>query len=274
MRLDGDHKGTKNVKPYFAVLCAFAPLRLCVSAVAVGTFFFSACTDITSGANAIASIQFDSLPSPSVVLGDTLRDESGKVAPLSGRAFAFGASEIAGPPFRYFTLDRGLRVDSVTGRVIGDSVRAIPARVVATVAGLQAVMPIPVVFKPDTLVISSGRDSLAYSLADSTVNISPALSVVLRHTLTRTDSLVRSYLVKFAIVNQADTLAAQLVNDAGGASSRDTTDISGVASRKIRVRPTRLKNAVDSVIVTATVTYRGANVRGSPARLVLKVKPK
>lgn len=243
-------------------------------AVGLISMVLSACTDIPSGANEVASIQFDSLPSPSVVLGDTLRDESGKVASLSARAFAYGAAEIVAAPFRYFALDRGLTVDSATGRVIGDSVRSTPARVVATVAGLQALKPIPVVFKPDTLVISTGRDSLSYSVTDSTLNISPPLSVVLRHTLNRTDSLVQSYLVKFAITNQSDTLAAQLVNDAGGASSRDTTDLSGLASRKIRIRPTRLTSVNDSVVVTATVTYRGAHVRGSPARLVLKVRPK
>lgn len=233
-----------------------------------------ACTDIPSGANAIASIQFDSLPFPSVVLGDTLRDVTGKVATLGARAFAYGAKPVLDAPFRYFALDRGLRVDSISGRVIGDSVRTTPARVLATVAGLQAVLPIPVVFRPDTVAITQGRDSLAYSLADSTLNISPALSVTLRHTLTRSDSLVRSYLVTFAITNQADTLAAQLVNDAGLPSAIDTTDASGVASRKIRIRPTRLKSVNDSVLVTASVMYRGTHVRGSPARLVLKVKPK
>lgn len=234
----------------------------------------AACTDIPSGANAVGSIQFDSLPFPSVVLGDTLRDVTGKIAPLGARAFAYGAKPIPDAPFRYFALERGLTVDSITGRVIGDSIRAIPARVLVTVAGLQAVLPIPVVFRPDTVVISHGRDSLAYSLTDSTLNISPALSVTLRHTLTRADSLVRSYLVIFAITNQADTLAAQLVNDAGLASAMDTTDASGLASRKVRIRPTRLKSVIDSVLVTASVRYRGAHVRGSPARLVLKVKPR
>lgn len=244
--------------------CRALPAIFCLAA---------ACADIPSGATAVASIQFDSLPSPSVVLGDTLRDESGKVAGLTARAFAYGAKPVPGAPFRYFALDRGLRVDSSTGRVIGDSVRANPARVVATVAGLQALLPIPVVFKPDTVVISNGRDSLSYSVIDSTVNLSPALSVTVRHTLTRSDSLVRSYLVTFAITNQSDTLAAQLVNDAGIPSARDTTDASGVASRKIRIRPTRLKSVTDSVLVTASVRYRGAHVRGSPALLVLRVKP-
>lgn len=233
----------------------------------------AACTDIPSGASAVASIQFDSIPSPSVVLGDTLRDESGKAAPLTARAFAYGSKPVLDAPFRYFALDRGLTVDSATGHVIGDSVRATPARVLAAVAGLQALLPIPVVFKPDTVVISHGRDSLSYSVIDSTVNVSPVLSVTVRHTLTRSDSLVRSYLVTFAITNQSDTLAAQLVNDAGIPSARDTTDASGVAARKIRVRPTRLKSVIDSVLVTASVRYRGAHVRGSPALLVLRVKP-
>ena len=234
----------------------------------------AACTEIPSGANAVASIQFDSLPFPSVVLGDTLRNVAGNTAPIAAQAFGYGAKEISGAPFRYFALDRGITVDSLTGRVIGDSVRATPARVLATVAGLQALLPIPVVFRPDTLVLSHGRDSLSYSLSDSTLNISPALSVTLRHTLTRSDSLVRSYLVSFTITNQADTLAAQLVNEAGVVSPMDTTDASGVASRQIRIRPTRLKNVNDSVLVSASVRYRGAHVRGSPALLVLKVKPK
>jgi hypothetical protein len=243
-------------------------------ALVVGLSALCACTDIPSDANAVASIQFDSLPFPSAVLGDTLRDVNGKAAPLQARAFAYGGAPVTDAPFRYFALDRGLTVDSLTGRVTGDSVRATPARVVAAVAGLQAVLPIPVTFRPDTIVATNGRDSLSYSITDSTLNISPALSVVVRHTLTRTDSLVRSWLVTFAITNQTDTLAAQLVNDAGNPSAMDTTDASGAASRKIRIRPTRLKSVNDSVLVMASVRYRGAHVRGSPTLMVLKVKPK
>jgi hypothetical protein len=122
-------------------------------------------------------------------------------------------------------------------------------------------------------VISNGRDSLRYSLIDSSVNVSPALSVVLRHTLNRTDSLVRSYLVTFSITGRADTLSAQLLDDSGKPSRADTTDASGVASRRIRIRPTLLSSVIDSVIVLARVRYKGADVRGSPARLVLKVRP-
>jgi len=64
------------------------------------------------------------------------------------------------------------------------------------------------------------------------------------------------------------------VNDAGTQSSLDTTDTGGVGARRIRIDLRRLTTLTDSVIVQALVKYRGVDVRGSPARLVLRVKPK
>ena len=119
----------------------------------------------------------------------------------------------------------------------------------------------------------NARDSLLYSLLDSTKNVSPALAVRVLHSLTSTDSAVKSYLVSFAVIAPADTLLAVLVNDGGNASRVDTTDATGTASRRIRLAPVRLKTLTDSVIVQATVKYRGAQVRGSPVKIVLKVKP-
>jgi len=57
------------------------------------------------------------------------------------------------------------------------------------------------------------------------------------------------------------------------ASRVDTTDASGIAARRIRLNPAKLTALTDSIIVNASVKYRGANIRGSPVRLVLKVKP-
>ena len=91
------------------------------------------------------------------------------------------------------------------------------------------------------------------------------------HSLTA-DSVVKSYVVGFAVVSPADTLLATLVNESGAASRLDTTDASGIASRRIRLNPARLKALTDSIIVNASVKYRGAHIRGSPVRLVLKVK--
>lgn len=232
-----------------------------------------ACTKVPTDANSIASLQFNAFPTPSVVLGDTLRDSTGKIAPITARAFNYSGSEVGSAKITFFAIDRGIRVDSLTGIVIGDSLRTTAARIGAVTGALEALRGIFVTLRPDT-VEAGTRDSLLYSLTDSTLNVSPPLSVTVRHTLTRADSAVGNYLVNFAVISQTDTLAAQLVTDAGFASRVDTTDASGIASRRIKVRPTRLTNVSDSVIVLASVRYRGSHVRGSPARLVLRVKPR
>jgi hypothetical protein len=231
------------------------------------------CTDVPTSDNAVLSIAVDSLPSPSVVLGDTLRDSTGTAVAIHATVYNFKGAVVANAPVRFHALDGGLRVDSITGFAIGDSVRTTPSRVAVSIGNLQAIQTLDVTLRPDTVVAVNARDSLVYSLVDSTKNISPALSVKVRHSLTSADSAVKSYLVSFAVVSPADTLLAILVNDAGLASRVDTTDASGVAGRKIKLNPVRLTSLTDSIIVRATVKYLGLQLRGSPVRLVLLLKP-
>jgi hypothetical protein len=241
--------------------------------VIAGAILLAACTEIPSGANEILSFQFDPLPSPSVVVGDSLRDTLGVVRGITLKAYNFSGTEVSSPPVTFRAVDRGIRVDSVTGIIRGDSVRP-AARIVATLRGLSGTVQVAVTQKPDTVVASNDRDSLAYSVTD-TANISNAIGVrVLTYTPAVKDSSVGSWLVSFRIISPSDTAFARLVNDNGARSSVDTTDATGRAGRKIKIDITHLVELTDSVIVQAFVKYRGVNVRGSPARLVLKVKPK
>lgn len=245
--------------------------------IAVGTLAalaaFSSCTEIPTSESAVLSLTFDALPAPAVVLGDTLRDTTGRAVAVSATVYNFQGNVVANPPLRFQALDRGIRVDSVTGFVIGDSIRATPARIAVTIAGLQATKQVEITLRPDTVIAVNARDSLLYSLLDTTKNVSPALAVRVHHSLTSLDSAVKSYIVSFAIASPPDTLLAVLVDDAGKASRVDTTDATGQASRKVRLTPARLNALTDSIIVNATVKYRGAQLRGSPVRIVLKVKP-
>lgn len=238
----------------------------------VGVAGAVSCTNIPTADNAVLSIEF-SLPAPSVVLGDTVRDSTGNAVPIRATVFNFKGTVISGAPVRFHALDRGLRVDSITGFAVGDSVRATPARIAVSVGNLQAIRTLDVALRPDTVVAEHRRDSLSYVLLDSTKNVSPGLSVRVLHSLTSVDSAVKSYIVSFVVVSPADTLLALLVNEGVKSSRVDTTDATGLASRQIRLNPVRLTAVTDSVIVNASVKYRGLNVRGSPVRLVLKVKP-
>ena len=231
------------------------------------------CTEISSSSTAVLSIQFDSLGAPSVVVGDTLRDTTGAVVRPKVHVFNFKGVEIVPAPVYCLSPDSGVTVDSATGVMVADSLRSTPARIIATVGTLQAVQKVDVTLSPDLIQAVNGLDTLQYSLADSTLNVSTQLQVKLTHAAPN-DSAVKSYIVSFAIVAQSNPQLGELVNDAGKASVVDTTDATGIAGRKLRVRPVFLTSApVDSIVVNATAKYRGVQVKGSPVRLVLLLKP-
>jgi hypothetical protein len=232
-----------------------------------------ACGDVSGSSTSVLSIQFDSLAAPSVVVGDTLRDTTGAVILPVVHAFNFKGGEITPVPVRFQSPDSGVVVDSITGTIFGDSLRSTPARIVATVGSLQAIQKVDLTLRPDLVAPVHDRDSLTYSLLDTTRNVSPQLTVKLTHGIAPDDSVVKSYIVSFAIVSQSNPSLGELINDAGKPSVVDTTDTNGVAGRAIRLHPLFLTTPIDSIIVNATAKYRGVDVSGSPVRLVLKLKP-
>jgi len=247
-----------------------------ISAVAAPSIIALACTDISGSSDSILSLQFDSLASPSVVVGDTMRDTAGAIVLPVVHAFNFKGGEVTSAKIFFQSPDSGVTVDSATGVIVGDSLRSTPARIVATAGRLQAIQKINLTLRPDTIVPSNAVDTIFFSLVDSASNTSKdAVSIKLLHGLATTDSVVSNYIVSFAIVSQSNPNLADLVNDAGRLSHVDTTDGSGIAGRKILVHPVNLTSAtaVDSVIVQATAKYRGQPVAGSPVRLVVVLQP-
>jgi hypothetical protein len=252
-----------------ASLTALATLSLIVAASV-------ACEDISGNETSVLSIQFDSLATPSVVVGDTLRDTTGVVFLPVVHAFNFNGDEIPSPAVWFQSPDSGITVDSATGIIVGDSLRSNAARVIATIGGLQAIQKVEVTLRPDLIAAVHSLDSLSYSLLDTTQNVSPALTVKLSHGTAPNDSAVKSYIVSFSIISQSDPQLAELINDAKRLSVVDTTDASGIAGRAIRLHPLFLApgTSVDSIVVNASARYRGALVSGSPVRLVLRIKPR
>src|SRR5256714_4908744 len=262
--------------PSFTALTSRRLFMLVALAALAFAAAVTACSDVSGSSTSVLSIQFDTLPSPSVVVGDTLRDTTGAVVRPVVRAYNFKGEEIKPAPVFFLSPDSGVTVDSATGIVIGDSLRSTPARIVATVGTLQAIQRVNLTLRPDAIVGQNVSDSLLYSITDTTADVSNTLTVKLAHGVFPNDSAVSSYIVSFAIVSQPDPRLGGLVNDAGVTSRIDTTDASGIAGRKIRLHPVGLSSGtqIDSIIVNATAKYRGAVVTGSPVRLVLLIKPR
>jgi hypothetical protein len=232
----------------------------------------TACVEVGSEPNVAAAIELSALPSPAVVIGDTLRTDA---------------------DVRYlyadFGRDSALAVDSVTGIVRAlKAATGLSGRLAARVGtSLQVLRTIAIIQRPDSLSAAATVLSLfTTTRADTgrtgaTQNTSTDFAVVVRHidTTTSAASTVASWPVQFELLSPANasndtTRAVFLVNESGRPSTLDTTDNAGNAARRVRIRaasyPT--SDAVDTVVVRVISSYRGVRLRGAPIRLVLPVK--
>jgi hypothetical protein len=250
-----------------------ALIALVLTAAVLGA---GACAEINTDPNFAAAIAIDTLPFPSIVANDSLRDSLGVARPLHGSVFNIEGNTLSSVAVSFRTPDSGATVDSATGYVVADTARTTPVRVVAVAGALQSAPDtLYIVPAPDTVMVASTTDSLLYSLVDTTANISNPFTLRLGHRVPVSPALpVRSYLVSYQILYPGDTLLAQLVTrDGARKSTIDTTDATGTSQRRIRLRPLSLTSVNDSVVVIATVRYRGVPVAGAPVRFVLQVKP-
>ena len=241
------------------------------------------CTAITADASRVVAIEFDTLAYPSVVAGDTLRDSLGRAAPLRAVGLNSAGAVVPRPPFRYIGLDSGVTIDTngfITAQAPNGSVR-----IVATVNGFQSVAKTLLISRPPGLVVATGslRDTVFYALSDNpAVNVSRLLSIkiVTRDTVGGigfTGGWLVSYQAFFhgVALNQKDTTVATLWDDQANPTTLDTTDAtSGTAARRLRIRPVGLPTAAESLVVMATVKYKGVAILGSPVRWVIYTRPK
>jgi hypothetical protein len=245
-----------------------------VSLPVVGCALALACVEIPTAGDDLLSFVFDPLPSPAVVVGDTLRDSLGVVKPLSVTGFNYSGGTITSLRVRYRALDGRVRVDSASGILVGDSASATASRVLATIGSFSGLILVPVTLRPDTVVEAVVRDTLQYSLTDTTANVSGPMGVRVLHGPLAGDTSVRSIRVTFEVLSPSDTAFARLVDESGRVSRADTTDASGIAARRVRINVLRLNTPVDSVVLRASVKFRGQQLKGSPIRMVLHVEPR
>lgn len=250
-------------------------------AVVGGVSFVASCTNVNTSPTHAVAIEFDSLPFPAIVAGDSLRDSLGVAAPLRAIAYNGNFQQLDHSLIRYIAFDTGLTIDA-NGFVTAQS-RNGAVRLLATVGALQSVTKsIEIARRPDSVaIVGLARDTLFYKLPDDVAaNVSPELSVKL---ITGDSSggihNTKGWLVSWQAFYRgnalldSDTITASLWDEGKRVSRVDTTGTDGIASRVLRVRPVGLTTKAESLIVLATVRYRGAQVRGSPVRFVLHTRP-
>jgi hypothetical protein len=240
------------------------------------------CIDLSIDPDEVVAIEFVQPAWPSVVAGDTLRDGDGHVAPLTARLFDADGNVVTGSPVTFLARDTMVTIDGdvLLGRASAEGT----AELVATGGGLQSIVRrMEVVRAPDSLSAEGTVAPLLWVIPDvASTNTSVALRVKVWSRSGTTPAGVRAWIVTFRAEFQdtpiapGDTTRFYLVGDNGRPSSVDTTDATGVASRQIRLRSEAvgIPGQPDSVIVFASARYLGAELAGSPLRLVLPIRPR
>jgi len=231
------------------------------------------CSSVPSSPTEAFSIQLDAPLNASILLQpngapDTLRDTTGCAAPLHARVFNSHGEEIPDAPVRYIKADTStsLSVDGNTGVVIGQ--RRGAAGIVASAGTLQSArVTIAVNQAPDTIVpLDSLRDSLVFLSGDDVVK--PLRAQITGDTGISLPAPVSGFLVQYAITfppgrPSTDTTNIHIVNDSRKPSVLDSTDVSGTASRSLRI-PIRITLFPDSIPDSVAVTVTANTPRSCP----------
>ncbi len=252
-----------------------------VGAAVLAAAWIGACTDVGTSPDGIVALAFDTLPYPALVAFDTMRDSSGRAAPLRAVAYNADGNVIENPPVRYIALDTGVDISS-QGYLIASTRTSGTVRVVATAAALQSLQKTVTVTRPPSAFAASGAtvDTLKYTSPDSATNVSKAMTVKLTRDSAGTAIGVPGFIVSWQAtyhgqpVPPGDTTLLSLWDDSRRVAVLDTTGGDGVAARTLRFRSTAFRAVNDSIIVSASTRYRGAPVAGSPVKFVIHLRPK
>ena len=237
---------------------------------------FAGCIDLSMDPDEIVAIELAEFAWPSIVAGDTLRDATGFATPLVARLFD-GNGDVVEGPIEFLVARPGARI--IAGdRLVADDTTTGSIGILASTTGIQSVVrEIQAVPAPRSIAANGVVTPLRWVVPDDPgTNTSQPLGARMR---AGADSGVRSWIVTFQleaggrVIAENDTSQIFLAGDNGRASYVDTTDASGIVSRRVRLRILPGLVAPDSAIVTIRASYKGQPLSGSPVRLVLPISP-
>ena len=216
-----------------------------------------------------------------------MRDSVGVAAPLRVIAYDADNTPLPNVTAEFFITDTGAAGHLVKSNiVVGDRLGTI--RIIGQVAGVQtSPATVLVTVAPTRLAQSGTIDTLTVPfVAGDTTSASTGTTRIAVTLKGKGDTASLGFVVKYELRSAPSTLSGSalpaviLADDAGKASSADTTDGSG-ASRSVVVRSWLLADEAlkaglksDSVVVLVSTSYKGVPVGGSPMRVVVPIKVK
>jgi hypothetical protein len=258
--------------------------RFVASLLLVGAIVSVACIDMSApkGPAAISDLK---LPSPSVILGDTMRDSIGHAAPLRVVSYNADGLPIEAAGTELFVIDSNPKAHiGPLGFLIGDSSN-VPGtvRVLGQVNQLQTpVVSIPVTFRPKTIKLGTTPDTFVVPLTgDTSKRVGTQLPVTVFGDTGSATALPPSQgiIVQFALLSAPPSIdpaaPAVFIGDpsSGKAMNLDTSDASGNANhRQLVVVPARLASVTGSATVNVTASYAGTLLSGSNLHFVIPIK--
>lgn len=225
----------------------------------------AACREVPAPEGGVHAISPLMLPSPGLVVGDTMRDSLGMAAPLEVIAFGLDNEPLDPQPERSFVVLDTANAHLADGRFLVGDKAGTTARVVGMVGALQTQpASVKVTLQPDTIVAADSLEHLVvYQLTPPPDTIAETtLNVDVRNVAARAG--VEAVIVHF-FIDQAppsiNDMPSVILLNGNVRSTRDTTTSNGRASRVARLRLAALsQHQTDTVRVSATTAYRGVSV--------------
>jgi hypothetical protein len=248
----------------------------------LGAMLGTACLDM-SAPKGPASISVLQVPSPSVVVGDVMRDSNGVPASFSVIAYDANGNPISGiTPQIIITDSIKFAHFDASGALVGDSVGVV--HVLGQIGNLQTpVVPVPVSVAPaaiQALPVNSFSIPLPTDAADTTSAKTSVGAVISGPD----NTFAQGFLVHFALIHAPATKAGKspavfLANVATGKPfAVDTTKANGQAILSLAVIVHFLADdslsaglKSDSAVIEMTASYKGAPVPGSPVQVTVPI---
>lgn len=249
-----------------------------VAALLVGAAL-AGCTDVSTDPQVPVSLQFDTLPSLAVVVGDTLRGGDLLPARLPVRAFNGAGGAIPDTQLRVIGIDTASRraFAMISGLRLVGTAEAPTVRIVAQAGSLQSqTQTFAVVPRPTGIRLGSAAvDSIIYDRPDTATRFRDIRVAVIRKVTDSAEVVLNGLPVRFRVTGFTTALldSVRLVGVANGRDASGAVMSGGAATIRLKTY------AKPSVVGRGTVTLEastlafGVPIPGSPIVITVNLVP-